>query len=128
MHSGSRGAIERREGSVLQFVDGVDHSGPRVAPTPVAFVDPVVEALHGAHSRLPAMPLDHLAGQAVFAVSLANTLPNLQAGSYGLGSIGAAGHVVSLRISHLIFSNAVPHRRLRRTLEGPLGWGWGIPV
>jgi hypothetical protein len=47
--------------SVLQFVDGMDDSGPQVTSVPVRVVDPVIDTLSGAQSRLRAMPLDQVA-------------------------------------------------------------------
>jgi hypothetical protein len=51
----------RQSYSVLQFMDGVDHGSPQVTPAPVRIVDPVIDTLSGAQSRLRAIPLDHIA-------------------------------------------------------------------
>jgi hypothetical protein len=54
-------AGQRANPRALEFMDRVDHSGPRVAAIQITSVNTVVEALNRAQGGICAVPLDHLA-------------------------------------------------------------------
>jgi hypothetical protein len=56
----ARALLSRAAPGLLQVVDGVNHSGPRIAAIQITPVNTVVEVLDRAQGSIRAVPLDHL--------------------------------------------------------------------